>query len=153
MLRQHNKKQHLAVYQIAELYHKCQLEKHQTMQLLQKRVTFSPEYTSIQERVPTCSLTCSKPQNPIIQKNKLHSFPWVGVCLTRAFTSDIWLIKEFQSIIFFQWSPYVFDRLEGFDCSSWAATGREINVEAFFQHTMIVINFPLVIQEPTARIE
>lgn len=143
------------MYHVAELYNKGQSEKHQTMQLLQKRVTFSPEHTSSQECVPTWlgarSLTCSKPQNPIIQENKLYSFPWVGVCLKQALVSDIWLVKEFQSIIFFQWNPYVFNRFEGFDCSSWAATGREINVEAFFQHTMIVISFPLVIQEPTAR--
>lgn len=53
---------------------------------------------------------------------------------------------------FFKSSPYILNRLQGFDCSSWAATGTEVNVEAFFQHTVIVSDFPLIIQEPTARI-
>lgn len=47
---------------------------------------------------------------------------------------------------------YILNRLEGFDCSSRAATGTEVNVEAFFQHTVIVSGFPFVTQEPTARI-
>lgn len=47
---------------------------------------------------------------------------------------------------------YILNRLEGFDCSSGAATGTEVNIEAFFQHTVIVSGFPFVTQEPTARI-
>lgn len=53
---------------------------------------------------------------------------------------------------FLKQTPYVLNRLQGFDCSSWAATGTEVNIEAFFQHTVIVSDFPLIVQEPTARV-
>lgn len=60
-----------------------------------------------------------------------------------------------ENAFFFFLSPmksYILNRLEGFDCSSGAATGTEVNIEAFFQHTVIVSGFPFVTQEPTARI-
>lgn len=128
--------------------------------LVKKRRTLNPEHpraaTSDLVQVSTQPDLFPTQKNPWAKKTNLSLFSnW---SLFRASTgfrhlTRKWVPKRYFFFFFSsQIKSYILNRLEGFDCSSWAATGTEVNIEAFFQHTVIVSGFPFVAQEPTARI-